>query len=128
VEEADFNDALTANLSRGRFLLLIVGDGIREGVEAITEYIQTHAGLHFTLGLVELPVFRLSDGRQLAVPRVLARTHTLVRTVVAVPEGYAVQDGGNGSLADDSEGRSPLSPEEAEKRRKENEHRRAECQ
>ena len=29
VDEIQFNDALTANLRRGRFLLLIVGDGIR---------------------------------------------------------------------------------------------------
>lgn len=34
VDEQQFNDALTANLRLGRFLLLIVGDGIREGVEA----------------------------------------------------------------------------------------------
>jgi hypothetical protein len=31
VDEIQFNDALTAYLRRGRFLLLIVGDGIREG-------------------------------------------------------------------------------------------------
>jgi hypothetical protein len=43
VDEQRFHDALTANLRR--FLLLIVGDGIREGVEAIAEYLQTHAGL-----------------------------------------------------------------------------------
>lgn len=49
VDEIAFNDALTFNLRRGRFLLLIVGDGIREGVEAIADYLQTHAGLHFTL-------------------------------------------------------------------------------
>jgi hypothetical protein len=41
IDEIQFNDALTANLRRGRFLLLIVGDGIREGVEAIAEY-RTH--------------------------------------------------------------------------------------
>jgi hypothetical protein len=40
VDEIQFNDALTANLRRGRFLLLIVGDGIREGVEATSEYLQ----------------------------------------------------------------------------------------
>ena len=37
VDEVAFTDALTHNLRRGRFLLLIVGDGIREGVEAIAE-------------------------------------------------------------------------------------------
>ena len=100
VDESDFNDALTANLRRGRFLLLIVGDGIREGVEAITEYLQTHAGLHFTLGLVELPIFLMPDGARIVVPRVLARTHSLVRTVIAAPEGTRVLDEGDRSDAD----------------------------
>lgn len=91
VDESDFNDALTVNLRRGRFLLLIVGDGIREGVEAIAEYLQRHAGLHFSLGLVELPVYRLPDGGRLVAPRVLAHTTVITREVVAVPDGFAVR-------------------------------------
>lgn len=94
VDEVDFNDALTANLRRGRFLLLIVGDGIREGVEAIAEYLQVHAGLHFTLGLVELPIFVMPNGERLVAPRVLARTEMVVRTVIAAPEGMQVVDNG----------------------------------
>lgn len=90
VDETDFNDALTSNLRRGRFLLLIVGDGIREGVEAITEYLQAHAGLHFTLGLVELPIYTLPGGDRLVAPRILVKTLVIRREVVAVPEGYAV--------------------------------------
>jgi hypothetical protein len=93
VDEIQFNDALTSNLRRGRFLLLIVGDGIREGVEAIAEYIQRHAGLHFSLGLVELPIYKLPSGERLVVPRVLARTAVITRTVVALPSGLSVQDG-----------------------------------
>lgn len=85
VDEIEFNDALTLNLRRGRFLLLIVGDGIREGVEAITEYLQAHAGLHFTLGLVEMPIFAAPDGARLIAPRLLARTHVVTRTVIATP-------------------------------------------
>lgn len=92
IDEIDFNDALTTNLRRGRFLLLIVGDGIREGVEAITEYLQVHAGLHFTLGLVELPIFALPSGDRVVVPRVLARTHLVTRTVIAVPESHQIED------------------------------------
>ena len=103
VDETDFNDALTVNLRRGRFLLLIVGDGIREGVEAITEYLQMHGGLHFALGLVELPIFNLPDGRRVMLPRVLARTHTIVRTVVAAPEGMRVIDGEGQSDAREGE-------------------------
>ena len=87
IDERQFNDALTANLRRGRFLLLIVGDGIREGVEAIAEYLQLHAGLHFTLGLVELPIYGMPNGDRLVVPRVLARTHLIARNVVMVPDG-----------------------------------------
>lgn len=92
VDEIAFNDALTLNLRRGRFLLLIVGDGIREGVEAIAEYLQAHAGLHFTLGLVELPIYSLGNGARIAVPRVLAKTQLITRTVVAAPEGTQVLD------------------------------------
>jgi hypothetical protein len=95
VDERQFNDALTANLRRGRFLLLIVGDGIREGVEAIAEYLQAHAGLHFTLGLVELPIYVMPDGGRLVVPRILARTTLITRTVVALPEGYMLDESGD---------------------------------
>ena len=92
VDELQFNDALTANLRRGRFLLLIVGDGIREGVEAIAEYLQLHVGLHFSLGLVELPIYVMPNGDRLVAPRVLARTALLTRNVVAVPDGYSVDE------------------------------------
>lgn len=91
VDEIGFNDALTLNLRRGRFLLLIVGDGIREGVETIAEYLQAHAGLHFTLGLVEMPIFVSPTGQKLVVPRVLTRTRLISREVVAVPEGYSIR-------------------------------------
>jgi hypothetical protein len=92
VEEIGFNDALTLNLRRGRFLLIIVGDGIREGVEAIAEYLQAHAGLHFTLGLIEMPIYVAAGGDRLIVPRVLARTQLITRTVVLSPSGSTVLD------------------------------------
>jgi hypothetical protein len=92
VDEVEFNDNLTANLQRGRFLLLLVGDGIRERVEAIAEYLQGHAGLHFSLGLVELPIYELPDGGRIVAPRVLAHTHVITRTVIALPDGHIVQD------------------------------------
>jgi hypothetical protein len=93
VDEIAFNDALSLNLRRGRFLLLIVGDGIREGVENIVEYLQRYAGLHFSMGLVEMPIFALPDGGLLVTPRVLARTASITRTVISVPDGYRVVGG-----------------------------------
>jgi len=92
VEEIAFNDALTFNLKRGRFLLLIVGDGIREGVEAIAEFLQRHANLHFSLGLVEMPVFRLPSGERLVTPRALSRVHTFSREAIALPDGMILLD------------------------------------
>lgn len=92
VEEIEFNDALTRNLRRGRFLLLLVGDGIREGVEAISEYLQRHAGLHFSMGLVELPFYILPNGDRIVAPRILARTHLVTRNVIAVPDGFVTRD------------------------------------
>lgn len=118
VDEIAFNDALTFNLRRGRFLLLIVGDGIREGVEAIAQYLQTHAGLHFTLGLVEMPVYSALSGERLVVPRVLARTQTILRTVINVPEGTAIGD------PDDDDGETAFSTTETPERREARERRR----
>ena len=75
VDEQQFNDALTANLRRGRFLLLIVGDGIREGVEAITEYLRAHAGLHFCVRQGG-PFFRIERlGAEIFPPRVSSARH-----------------------------------------------------
>lgn len=90
VNQISFNDSLTRNLRKGRFLLLIVGDGIREGVESIAEYVDKHANSHFTLGLVELPIFALSDTERLVAPRVVAHTQIIRRTVIELPEGLAV--------------------------------------
>jgi hypothetical protein len=112
VDEIQFNDALTANLRRGRFLLLIVGDGIREGVEAIAEYLQAHAGLHFSLGLIELPIYIMPNGDRLVAPRVLARTTIVTRTVVALPEGYALAEPQDSTVAEVDPERTALADEQ----------------
>jgi hypothetical protein len=88
IDEAGFVDAVSRNLRLGRMLLLIVGDGIREGVESLWSFLQLHAGFHFTLGIVELPVFRLPEGGLIVQPRVLARTVNIERGIVKVAEGH----------------------------------------
>ena len=108
IDEIGFTDAVTLNLRRGRFLLLIVGDGIREGVEAIAEYLQGHSGLHFTLGLVEMPIFAMPDGSRLVAPRVLARTVNVTREVLFVPDGLVVAEPGASGTATDDEDESTI--------------------
>ncbi len=79
-----FIDNVTRNLAKGRMLLLVLGDGIREGVEAIGAFLQEGSGLHFSFGLVEAQVYDLGDGRRILQPRVLARTVDIVRKLVKI--------------------------------------------
>ena len=88
--EAAFVDAVSKNMRRGRFLLLILGDGIREGVEAIAEYLQQHSGLHFTLGLIEMPIFVTPSGDRFVHPRILARTTVIQIATVQLVDGEHV--------------------------------------
>jgi hypothetical protein len=91
VDEARFIDAVSRNLRRGRFLLLIVGDGIQAGAERLAEFLQQHAGLHFTLALVELAIFELPASAGILVqPRVPARTLNVERGIVTVEDGANV--------------------------------------
>ncbi len=87
IDEVSFHDAVSRNLKRGRFLLLIIGDGIREGIEGMADFLQQHAGFHFTLGFVELALFEMSDKRYLVQPRVIARTTNINRGIVTLEDG-----------------------------------------
>ncbi len=87
LNEQDFIDAVSQNLRRGRILLLIVGDGIKEGVETLAAYLQKHAGFHFILGIVEIGVFKLPSGSFLVQPRILARTVNIERGIVKFADG-----------------------------------------
>lgn len=56
------------HLRRGEFLLLIIGDGIREGVESIVDFVQRHSGLHFNLALVEAALYRDTQSHHRTAP------------------------------------------------------------
>ena len=106
IDEAAFCDNVTRHLKRGEFLMLIVGDGIREGVEKIVDFVQGHSGLHFNLALVEAALWRDGARRLVVQPRVLARTEIVKRDVV-----------GGGAYVDaepEDRGEEPLSDHEEE--------------
>jgi hypothetical protein len=78
-------DNIERNLKRGRFLLLIVGDGIRESVEEMVDYLSNSAQLLFTLGLVELQVFKATtDESYIVVPNLIMRTKEITRAVIKI--------------------------------------------
>ena len=80
--EDRFIDAVTRNLRKGRFLLMVVGEGIREDVGAMAELINRNA-FGFSFGLVEVALYGLSghDGALAIQPRVVARTQNIERTI-----------------------------------------------
>lgn len=84
LSECEFADAVSANLSRGRMLALVVGDGIRREAETLADLLQSHAGSHFTFALVELGIYRAADGDLFVVPSTLAKTLMIERAVVRV--------------------------------------------
>ncbi|MDA1048422.1 MAG: hypothetical protein O3A82_16045 [Verrucomicrobia bacterium] len=87
LNEVSFIDSVTKNLKRGRFLLLILGEGIREGVENISEFLQKHAALNFSFALVEEALFELPKelgGGFLVQPRILCKTLEVERAVIRI--------------------------------------------
>lgn len=84
LEEHTWGDQVSRNLAQGRFLFIVAGDGIQEGVVAITEQLQRGVGLRFHFGLVEVAVFKVGDDDVVLQPRLLARTVTVERSVVHV--------------------------------------------
>lgn len=101
LSEAEFVDEVSRSLRHGRFLLLICGDGIREGVTAITDFLQRQGTLHFTFGLVEVAMYDMPEGRRLVQPRILAQSVIVKRTVVSLESGGLqatdVDEGGSGT-------------------------------
>lgn len=91
IDESQFIDSISRSLRRGDLLLLIAGDGIRENVGAITNFIEDHGTLHFTFGLVEMAIYRMPDGMHLVQPRVLAHSEVIRRIVVDVRGGQIDQ-------------------------------------
>jgi hypothetical protein len=90
IDESNFIDNIQKNLQKGRFLLTIIGDGIRENVEELTSYIQRNTNLNFTLGLIEIPVFKNTKTEELIItPRIIAKTKEIERIVYRISENFA---------------------------------------
>jgi hypothetical protein len=93
LDERDFIDSVARNLRRGRFLLLIIGDGIRESVEQLADFLQKYGHLNFSFALVEFGIFKLPDsssGEYFIQPRVLTQTIESVRAVFRIENNEVI--------------------------------------
>ena len=86
LDEAQFVDRVARDRAAGRFLLLVVGDGITEGTRRIGEYLRDQPGLAFGFGLTEIAEYKYmgADGAEQTIvqPRVLAHTTLIERHVM----------------------------------------------
>lgn len=82
--QAAFTDTVSANLRTGRFLLLVVGDGIHSGLHRLADLLSQHPTLGFHLELVELRLFDTPDGDRIAVPTLVGRSEEVVRAVISI--------------------------------------------
>lgn len=81
VEEQYFIDQVVKNLSRGRFLLLIIGDGIRENTQEIAKFMNRTANMSFTMALVATQIYELEESKKIVIPQVIAKTVEIEREV-----------------------------------------------
>ncbi len=84
LREREFVDAVSRSLREGRFLVLIAGDGIREGVQSLTDLVNRSATKAFSFGLIEVALYRFGKGRFAIQPRVLAETEVVTRQMTIV--------------------------------------------
>ena len=79
-DEARLNDSINENLSRASFLLLIVGDGIRSGVQQLAYFLNENTSMRFNLGLVEIEVYQYNGG-VVVIPNILTKASIVERNI-----------------------------------------------
>jgi len=87
LEEADFHDEAQKCLNNAEFMLLIVGDGIRENLEGMADMLY-QPQMHFKFGLIEIQIYESqSFPYRLVIPNIVAHATELRRTVVRIEGG-----------------------------------------
>ncbi|MEQ8393721.1 MAG: hypothetical protein RIC85_05040 [Gammaproteobacteria bacterium] len=91
VDEEILIDGITTSMADGNFVLLVVGDGIRSGVQSMFDYLGRFPGHRWRLGLVELAVYRMpaksAAGGLVMVPRLVMDVVPVERAVVRIDGG-----------------------------------------
>lgn len=94
-DSARFTDSVNRSLENADILLLIVGDGIRSGVQKLADFISSYTSGSFRIALLELELYE-HNGGTIVIPNVLTKTTVLERQVfsnktASLPENGAKQ-------------------------------------
>lgn len=91
IDEEILIDGITSSMTDGNFVLLVVGDGIRSGVQSMFDYLGRFPGHRWRLGLVELAVYRMpaiaASGGLVMVPKLVTDVVPVERAVVRIEGG-----------------------------------------
>lgn len=79
-DEARLNDSINRNLQSASFLLMIVGDGIRTGVQQLADFLNDNARMSFNLALAEMEVYQ-NGSDTIVIPNLVTKTTVIERTV-----------------------------------------------
>lgn len=83
--ESEFVDSVSENLRNGRFLLLVIGDGIKGSLEQLVDFVRDYSQLQYRIGLIEMKCFRLNDcDAKLLVPRIVVKSKEIERSIVRI--------------------------------------------
>ena len=81
-DETRLIDNINNNLSSASFLLMIVGDGIRSGVQQLADFLNENTAMSFNLALAEMEVYQSGSG-VIVIPNLLQKTTVIERYVVS---------------------------------------------
>ena len=107
LSESDFVDSVSRNLRIGKFLLLIAGDGIREGAFNLSEFISKGSNLNYSLAMVELQVFKKKSGAKIIFPRTIVKTVEIQKINIEIGEGIRMTTENDIGTNNSEEGISP---------------------
>lgn len=107
LNEIDFVDAVSRNLRIGKFMLIIAGDGIREGAKNLTEFINKAGNLNFSLAMVELSIYKAMNGSTIVFPRTIVKTIEIQKINIEIGEGLIIKSETSYQVTNESE----ISPE-----------------
>lgn len=83
-DEGILNDSINHNLNNAHFLLFVIGDGIRSGVQQLVQFLNENTSMRFNLALAEMEVYRYNNGI-IAIPNVITKTVIVERHIDALP-------------------------------------------
>jgi hypothetical protein len=120
LRESSFIDSVSRCLREGRFLILLVGDGIREGMHSLTELVNRNSTKAFTFGVIEAALYKFQKSQFAIQPRVFAKTENVMRhmTVLNIKgaiDSVAVDD----AIGEVSDGANELTSSKDKKHLKE---------